>query len=495
VTDAGLAAYTPSEYRARLADEVDDAARSGHVSARLQERWREQLGRDAWWVFTPVPIHGDMAAEHLLENGDRISAITDFASVQVSDPAEDLAQILAPLPPDVAASIIGAYRRRRGELDDQHLEDRAAFLGEIAIIRWLRHGIALDDAAIVADARDMLADLDRAVEAEQAEAARAAQAEAAAAAKLEAAKRAAEAEARERRQAVERASQAAARERLRTSGSLPRVGDDTDAVAEPEAAGPDGGSSRSDAALPEPDAAWRGPDAAGRKGDAASPGPDAEPADRTPGPPKRKSVAKTGVSLWGRPKKTSPKPDDFAALDLLGEVSGPEPGPGPGAAGRAGDDAADKTGDRVDGKGDTKTGRKADGKAAGNLAGPAGDLAGPAGDLAGPAGVPVGSTAGRADGLTGSGPAAGPGGPATDRPDGKAGTSLGVEPADRDADRPGAEADDRPDVDKPDSGELTQAFLPDFLKDESEAPDNIAAAAAQDETEALERPRRPKPPI
>ncbi|MDR2378381.1 MAG: phosphotransferase, partial [Bifidobacteriaceae bacterium] len=222
VTDAGLPSYTPSAYRARLAREVDDAARTGHVSVRLERRWRGRLARDAWWVFTPVPIHGDMAAEHLLENAGRVSAITDFASVQVCDPAEDLAQLLAPLPPDVAGSIVGAYRRRRADLDDPHLEDRAAFLGEIAIIRWLRHGISLDDPAIIKDARGMLADLDQAVEEEEALAVKAAAAEAAAQARLEVAKQMAELEARERREAAVRASEAAAREHLRTSGSLPK---------------------------------------------------------------------------------------------------------------------------------------------------------------------------------------------------------------------------------------------------------------------------------
>jgi hypothetical protein len=50
---------------------------------------------------------------------------------------------------------------------------------------------------------------------------------------------------------------------------------------------------------------------------------------------------------------------------------------------------------------------------------------------------------------------------------------------------------DRPDAqDEPGSEEMTQAFLPDFLKDDSEAPADIAAASGRDETEALERPNR-----
>ncbi|MDR2348021.1 MAG: phosphotransferase, partial [Bifidobacteriaceae bacterium] len=278
VTEAGMPALSPSAYRQRLRSEVDDAARTGHVSSRLERRWRERLDQDAWWVFTPVPIHGDMAAEHLMQHSDRISAMTDFASVQVSDPAEDLAQILAPLPPDLAGSIVGAYRERRSDLEDDHLEDRAAFLGEVAIIRWLQHGLALGDEEIVADAREMLADLDRAVQEELEAAERAAAAEAAVRAKLEAAKLAAEKEAWERREAAGRASRSAARERDRATGSTPPVPAASDGD---EAPGGDGEAEAPADAAGEAGEAGAGDDGDGGYGDGGSgldwlDGPDAE---------------------------------------------------------------------------------------------------------------------------------------------------------------------------------------------------------------------------
>jgi aminoglycoside phosphotransferase (APT) family kinase protein len=424
VTDAGLPAYTPSEHRARLNTQVDDAVRTGHVSKRLERRWREQLGRDAWWVFTPVPIHGDMAAEHLLENAGRVSAVTDFASVQVSDPAEDLAQLLAPLPPDVAGSIVGAYRRRRAELDDPHLEDRAAFLGEIAIIRWLRHGISLEDPAIIADARGMLADLDQAVEQEEAEAARLAAAEAAATAKLEAAKQAAEAETRQRREAALRASEAAAREHLRTSGSIPRVtGEDRLPDWQPPA------EAKSEDAPSE--SAADGSTGDGTKAAEAAPpgGPDSLQ------PPKRESVAKGGVSLWGSPKKSSPG-------DQTGE-------------------AVPSWADQLDAAGNKEASQEV------------------------PPSEPAENGADGPDGAGGIGGAAGGPVPGDQTP------APADQPTDGDKDSATtdrAPASDPADQAEPDSSEMTQAFLPDFLKDDSEAPADIAAAAANDQTEALERP-------
>ncbi|MDR2254218.1 MAG: phosphotransferase, partial [Bifidobacteriaceae bacterium] len=299
VTEAGMPALTPSLYRHRLMAEVADAVRTGHVSERLHNRWREQLERDDWWVFTPVPIHGDMAPEHLLHHSDRISAMADFASVQVSDPAEDLAQILAPLPPDLAGTIVGAYRARRSDLEDPHLEDRAAFLGEIAIIRWLQHGLALGDEEIVRDARHMLADLDRAVREELEAKERAAAVEAAARARLEEAKLTAERESQERRDAAARASRAAAREHERNTGSQ-----SASPIDAPEWRRPDDADRSSD-----PAAVWLAdPSATDRAGGA----------DGLGGPP-RKAVSDGGVSVWGKPRRPSAEQD-----------AGEEPGLGGG---------------------------------------------------------------------------------------------------------------------------------------------------------------------
>jgi hypothetical protein len=546
---------------------VDDAARTGHVSQRLQDRWREQLERDQWWVFTPVPIHGDMAAEHLLHHSNRISAMTDFASVQVSDPAEDLAQILAPLPPDLAGSIVGAYRERRSDLEDAHLEDRAAFLGEIAIIRWLQHGLALDDEAIVDDAREMLADLDRAVQEEQEAAERAAAAEAAARAKLEEAKLAAEKEAWERREAAGRASRSAARERARTTGSTPRVeaeadydgGVDDDSAAE---ADDDGGAAGGGGG-----AAWGGGAGARRLGPRTakagigtvsgdldwgshSPsGPAGALNDWSPGAkagggsgaPKRKSVAEGGVSVWGKPRKPPTWAD--AEADEVGTkvgAAGAEPGKPTAKTAVGGEDAAagadgaqgggadgdvvkrvepgtDEP-DGVGGSGDSTAEANPETASPADLdvedAEPTdeADRVGPDADKAAAKAVKGHDKADKAqvnaDGANGPGRANIGAGPGSAEPvdtqrgevdgdegdegdegegdgDGSDGSDEGDETSRARADR----ADQATDLDgEPDSQEMTQAFLPDFLRDESEAPHDIVEAAGRDSTEALERP-------
>jgi len=94
----------------------------------------------------------------------RVVAVTDWASARVADPADDLAWLLVSAPPEAIDSVMEAYQLRRTELTDKHLVDRALLVGELALARWLLHGVrhGLDD--VVADALDMLADLDEATQ-------------------------------------------------------------------------------------------------------------------------------------------------------------------------------------------------------------------------------------------------------------------------------------------------------------------------------------------
>jgi len=317
VTEAGMPSLTPQAYRARLRQEVDRADQSGHVTFRLIKHWREWLDQDSNWVFTPVVIHGDMAAEHILVQGERVTALIDLTEVKVSDPAEDLAPLVAAVPPEVGQSILAAYRSSRPNIEDEHLDTRVEMVAEIAVIRWLLHGVDTANQAIVDDARVMLADLDQSVAAEQAEATRLeAQAE----------------EIRERLEAAKRASAAAAREHIRTSGSIPAVSaalGGTPKQAEPEATGAGQDGSLDDAespALPEPAGQS---DTSGEAAEASWGSVSADLADLAPteaigrSGPKRKSVTADGVDIWGTAKQATPTWDDDA---IVAAAAMPPPG-------------------------------------------------------------------------------------------------------------------------------------------------------------------------
>jgi len=87
---------------------------------------------------------------------------------KVADPADDLAWLLVAAPSDAVESIMEAYQLRRTELKDPHLTDRALLAGELALARWLLFGVRTKQDDVVADAEEMLAELEAHVAEEQA---------------------------------------------------------------------------------------------------------------------------------------------------------------------------------------------------------------------------------------------------------------------------------------------------------------------------------------
>lgn len=162
VEDAGLPSYSAEEYRQRRLSEVDEAARTGRVPARLLRRWEESLENVAMWRFRPVVTHGDLNGDHVLVAQQTVNGVVDWSECQVADPADDLSWLLVAAPPESVESILEAYQLARTETADTHLVDRALLAGELALARWLLHGVRHERADIVDDAVEMLLDLDEA---------------------------------------------------------------------------------------------------------------------------------------------------------------------------------------------------------------------------------------------------------------------------------------------------------------------------------------------
>lgn len=159
VADSGLPVYDADAYRRRCLAEVDEAARTGQVPSVLLNRWERALEDVALWRFRTTPVHGDLAPEHVLVEDGRITGMMHLADVHVGDPAEDLAWLLASAPEESLDSIEEAYALARTEGADAHLMDRALLVSELALARWLLHGVRTDDRSIVDDAAGMLATL------------------------------------------------------------------------------------------------------------------------------------------------------------------------------------------------------------------------------------------------------------------------------------------------------------------------------------------------
>lgn len=159
VDSAGFPVYTAAEYRERRMVELDQAASTGQVPTPLLTRWEKGLADVARWRFQPVVIHGDLVAEHVLTDGKRITGVIDWSDAKVADPADDLAWLAVGAEDAALDTVVEAYSMARQEQPDPDLLLRARLAGELALARWLLHGTRMDDASVVDDAVQMLAEL------------------------------------------------------------------------------------------------------------------------------------------------------------------------------------------------------------------------------------------------------------------------------------------------------------------------------------------------
>lgn len=160
VEDAGLPTYDAGAYRERRLAEVDEAARTGRVPGGLLRRWEHALEDVAMWRFQPTVTHGDLTTDHVLCVRDEVTAVLGWSEAKVADPADDLAWLLVAAPHEAVDPILESYAMHRTEMRDPHLADRALLAGELALARWLLHGVRNDDAEVVDDATAMLVELD-----------------------------------------------------------------------------------------------------------------------------------------------------------------------------------------------------------------------------------------------------------------------------------------------------------------------------------------------
>jgi macrolide phosphotransferase len=163
VEEAGLPVYSAEEYRFRRLAELDRVAATGLTPVRLLTRWEHAVEEVGAWRFVPCVVHGDLAGDNVLADGEAVSAVTEWSETRVADPADDLAWVAIGATEPVLGQVLEAYVEARSEPVDTDLTRRARLSGEFAIARWLLHGVHADDAAIVEDAVQMLADLEAGV--------------------------------------------------------------------------------------------------------------------------------------------------------------------------------------------------------------------------------------------------------------------------------------------------------------------------------------------
>ena len=161
-TGVNLPAYSAIECRDRHQAVLDEAAQEVVIPANLWDRWEESLENLSLWRFLPSPIHGDLSETSIHVDHGRVCALTGFSSAHVGDPAVDITWVFARASDEFLERFHEAYQQTRSE-KDLHLLERAELLSELAVVRWLVHGLHSGDSEIVDEARAMLAELSASV--------------------------------------------------------------------------------------------------------------------------------------------------------------------------------------------------------------------------------------------------------------------------------------------------------------------------------------------
>lgn len=156
VEHVGFPVPTVAEIRAEMSDKLDAASQTGLVPGILQARWQQALDEDAWWHFHPTFVHGALSEDTVLTADSRVLGILDFAHVSVGDPARDLAWLVTQLTDEVTDRIFDAYHIGRTYGTDSFLRQRTELYGEFGLVDWLNWGLKQGDAAIIADAQDLM---------------------------------------------------------------------------------------------------------------------------------------------------------------------------------------------------------------------------------------------------------------------------------------------------------------------------------------------------
>lgn len=159
IDNAGMPVYDADTVRRRILTELSDATATGEVPAILRRRWENALENDALWSFEPKVVHGDVAPEQFLWSEGSVSCVLGFGEAHVGDPAQDFAHLISGVSEELFDNVFQSYSNALEGGVDEHFFTRTVLLSELALMRWLIFGIRHNDGDIVADGRDMLADL------------------------------------------------------------------------------------------------------------------------------------------------------------------------------------------------------------------------------------------------------------------------------------------------------------------------------------------------
>lgn len=158
VDNSGLPHYTPQESIRKRVSEVDRAAQTGQVPARLLQRWEEAFEDVALFKYQPCIIHGELNGDHVIESEGQISGVLNWSNLKISDPAEDLSWVVGSHNPEAAYNLLLEYQNLR-QVNDPFLRQRAQLYSELEVATWLLYGHHIKSPETIADALSLLDEL------------------------------------------------------------------------------------------------------------------------------------------------------------------------------------------------------------------------------------------------------------------------------------------------------------------------------------------------
>lgn len=117
--------FTTGNIRAQLTGWIKRLRAAGHIPSEITDSWSRVLETEGLWSFDTCPVHGGFCDGDFLFSGSTISAITNWQSMQINDPARDLAWIFAKLNEQKRNALLSAYGRVRGSHLDSLIMLRA----------------------------------------------------------------------------------------------------------------------------------------------------------------------------------------------------------------------------------------------------------------------------------------------------------------------------------------------------------------------------------
>lgn len=162
IRDAGLPMLTSSQVRDEAERLLDRAEATGLLPFALLRRWSTALGSEPLWRFeTTVILGGVDPASFVFEDAEDgepvVTGLLSWGALGVGDPAVDVRWTASA--PAARDDVLDEYARRSHRAPDALLAERARLHAELEFAKWLVHGHAAGDAAVVSDAVALLESL------------------------------------------------------------------------------------------------------------------------------------------------------------------------------------------------------------------------------------------------------------------------------------------------------------------------------------------------